>query len=275
MPPGSLTESANYLGDPLAALRPPTQNPAGAVCPVENQPDPNNGTQTVAGGPGCTFKQNTNIYTLAPGTYYGGWHINNRPKINLQPGIYIIAGGGISAASGATLDSVAGPTGDPDTARVLIFSTDISGSHTACLGAISASRADNECQQKIDVSAASVLYLKGLNSSPCPPVSTTGCPYAGLLMWQDGAGSKTKADSDDIIFGAGANLNVAGTIYAPTGAVTLSGSTTANTGCSGTTLNCASVQIIADTFTVNGGINLDMPYDPSQLYHLDQKGLVR
>jgi hypothetical protein len=274
-PPGTLTENANYLGDPLASLRAPKQNPVGAVCPVENQPDPNNGTPTVPGGSGCTFKKNTNVYTLAPGTYYGGWTINNNPTVNLQPGIYIIAGGGISA-TGGTLDSVAGPSGNPDTARVLIFSTDITSSHAACISSISASRATAECQQSIDISAASNLILKGLNSSPCPPVSSTGCPYAGMLMWQDGAGSKTKATSNDIIFGAGASLNVAGTIYAPTGAVDFHGATHTNTGCSGGTfMNCASIQIIADTFTIDGGNALDMPYDPSQLYHLDQKGLVR
>jgi hypothetical protein len=274
-PSGSLTEGANYLGDPLASLRPPTQNPVGAVCPVENQSDPNNGTRTVAGGSGCTFKKTGNVYTLAPGTYYGGWTIQQNPKVNLLPGIYILAGGGIST-SGGTLDSVAGPSGDPDTARVLIFSTDVSASHSACINGISASRAAAECQQSIDVSAASDLILKGLNSSPCPPVSSAGCPYAGMLMWQDGAGSKTKSTSNDIIFGAGASLNVAGTIYAPTGSVTLHGSTNTNAGCtSGPSMNCASVQIIADTFTIDGGNNLDMPYDPSQLYHLDQKGLVR
>jgi hypothetical protein len=276
-PSGSLTESANYLGDPLTALRPPDQNPEGAVCPVANQTDPNNGTRTVAGGPGCSF-DHTNVYTLAPGTYYGGWRISNKPTVNLKPGIYIIAGGGISAGSGGTLDSVAGPSGNPDTARVLIFSTDISTSHAACVTGLSGTRTANECQQNIDVSAASTLSLKGLNSSPCPPISSNGCPYAGLLMWQDGIGSgkDNNPTSNNIIFGAGASLNVAGTIYAPTGSVSLHGSTKVNSGCSsGTSMNCASVQIIADTFTIDGGNTLDMPYDPSQLYHLDQKGLVR
>src|SRR4029079_15399903 len=116
--------------------------------------------------------------------------------VNLLPGIYILAGGGISA-NGGTLDSVAGPTGNPETARVLLFSTDMTASHTACVAGLSGARADNECQQSIDVSAASNLILKGLNSSPCPPVSSIGCPYAGMLMWQDGAGSKSKATSND------------------------------------------------------------------------------
>jgi hypothetical protein len=274
-PPGQLTENANYLGDPLASLVPPTQNPVGATCPDPNQPDPSVGTQTTPGGPGCTFKQNTNTYTLAPGTYYGGWQINNKPTINLQPGIYIIAGGGIKAVSGATIDSVAGPSGNPDTARVLIFSTDISANHASCVaGTYSASVAGAVCQQAINLTAASTLNLKGLNSTPCPPVSSTGCPYAGLVMWQDGTGSKTSSTSDDIQVGAGTDLNIAGTIYAPTGAVTLSGSTGVSGCSSGTTMNCAAVQIIADTFSILGGNNLDMPYDPTQLYHLDQKGLV-
>ena len=36
----------------------------------------------------------------------------------------------------------------------------------------------------------------------------------------------------------------------------------------------AAVQIIAWHFDVGGNASLDMPYDPNELYHFDQKGLV-
>jgi hypothetical protein len=39
-------------------------------------------------------------------------------------------------------------------------------------------------------------------------------------------------------------------------------------------MSCASVQIISNTITLNGGAGLVMPYDPNQLYHLDNQGLV-
>jgi hypothetical protein len=36
----------------------------------------------------------------------------------------------------------------------------------------------------------------------------------------------------------------------------------------------AAVQIISWQWDITGGAILDMPYDPSQLYKLEQKGLV-
>ena len=107
------------------------------------------------------------------------------------------------------------------------------------------------------MSAASNLNLKGLNSSPCPPISSTGCPYAGLLLWQDGNGSGNSAQSsDDIIIGAGANLSIAGTIYAPTGAVTLQGSTGVSGCTSGATeylMLCSASERLSRTRTPGKG----------------------
>ncbi len=270
LPGGQLTEGADYVGDPLAGLKPPTQG-TGAFCAPGQQTGP-------TGNPakGCTFSGST-VYDLQPGTYYGGWKISGgNPTLNLHPGIYILAGGGISATTG-TIETVAGPTGNPDTARVLIYSGDnIAGGYQAgCKrGTLPGGVSINDvCQQKISFAAGSTLIVKGLNSDPCPPISSTGCPYAGMLMWQDGTGSLTKADSHEIDILAGTNLNISGTIYDPSGLVKLTGSSS-TTGCTVAPFNCASVQIIANTITVDGGAGLDMPYDPNGLYHLDQKGLV-
>ena len=57
--------------------------------------------------------------------YYGGWKFSgNNVTVQLQPGIYIIAGGGIGD-SGAAIDFDRGRRPDRRIpARVLIFSTD-------------------------------------------------------------------------------------------------------------------------------------------------------
>ncbi|HYK94735.1 MAG TPA: pilus assembly protein TadG-related protein [Candidatus Dormibacteraeota bacterium] len=253
-----VTESANYVGDPLAGLRPPSLNPIGAYCGYQSDGTPANGaTQTTPTGPGsagCSFKKNT--IELFPGTYYGGWQLSGSPIIDLHPGIYILAGGGI-ADNGGLLQSVAGPSGVADTARVLIYST--SNPNVGC----------QSCPQgDITVRANAALNLKGLNSSPCPPISSTGCPYQGMLLWQDAAGAKS------IVVNGQGSLNIAGTIYDATGNVQINGGSS-TTGCTGTSQNCAAIQVIAWTFIINGGAGLVMPYDPSQLYHLTEKGLVK
>ena len=110
------------------------------------------------------------------------------------------------------------------------------------------------CQQSIDFTASSTLTVRGITSGP----------YRGILFWQDGEGSGA---SEPVTLGGQTNLNIAGTVYAPKALVTLSG------GSSGTGI--ASIQIIAWQFNITGGAALTMPYDPRELYRLEQKGLVR
>jgi Flp pilus assembly protein TadG len=265
---GNVTETAQYVGDPLASLRPPPVSPTGAYC---NWTSPTTGTNqtgpTGNAAKGCTFNGASTI-DLYPGTYYGGWKVTGKPIIRLHPGIYVIAGGGITlnTQDGSLFESVAGPGGSPDDARVLIFSTD--NPAASCPGG-----AAHLCQGDITFSANTALDLKGLNSSPCPPVSTTGCPYAGLVIWQDANASNL---NPQVNISAGSSLSLAGTIYNANGLVDLTGSSSTS-GCTvgAATQNCAAIQIVSWQFNINGGAGLVIPYDPNGLYHLMQKGLVK
>ncbi len=265
---GALTESAQYVGDPLSGLRPPPVSATGAYC---NWTSPTAGTQqtgpTGNASKGCTFN-GTGTVDLYPGTYYGGWSVTGQPTIRLHPGIYVIAGGGVSvnAQTGSLFESVAGPSGTPDTARVLIFSTD--NPAASCPGGPS-----YQCQGDVSFTANSALDLKGLNTAPCPPVSSSGCPYAGLVIWQDAHASNP---NPQVNISAGTSLALAGTVYDAKGLVNLTGSSSTS-GCTtgATTQNCAAIQIISWQFNINGGAGLLIPYDPNGLYHLMNKGLVK
>lgn len=253
---GSVDERASYVGDPLALIRPPAAG-AAATCPTGD-------SGTAATPKACSFR-NGDIVTLDPGTYYGGWSISGSAKITLNPGIYVLAGGGVSQ-TGGSLDSASG--------RVLIFGTDDPTYATACR-----SSNDNlKCQQDLDVQGTGSISLKGLSgTAPCPPYSTTGCPYGGMLIWQDGFASGAYNGRADVFIGGGGSTNLEGTIYTAGGDVSLTGSGS-TTGCTPNVsgeLNCAAVQIIAWTFQIGGSAILNMPYDPSLFYHLALKGLVR
>jgi len=235
---GPLTEGAVQIGDPLAEVPPPavgTPNP-GAECGVGTG---NFTTPTGAGSNGCSFNGSSTVNML-PGVYYGGWKISGHPTLILAPGIYIMAGGGIQN-SGGSITSVQGGTGAP--APVLIYNTDNPVTHTG--------------QAAIDLQADSTLLLHAIDSGP----------YKGILLWNDGKGSNPSAV---VSLGGQSNLDVAGTIYSPKGLVNMEG----GSGVAGST-NTASIQIIAWHFDVGGNGNLDMPYDPSQLYQFPAKGLVR
>jgi Flp pilus assembly protein TadG len=252
-PPTAFDERAAYVGDPLALVRPPRPGDlATGVCPVGTS-----GTPTVPNT--CKL---SGTRTLNPGTYYGGWKVTSSgTTLTLNPGIYILAGGGFSQSGGTTVAAASG--------RVLIYSTDA----PTCGQAGAPPEA---CQGIIDFTGSTTLNLRGLDkNSPCDPYGTaTGCPYGGLLFWQDARASGTTNDKSIDLEGSG-SLWLEGTIYSADGDVSITGNGL-TTGCatSGST-NCAVVQIISDTWDVGGAGILNMPYDPSKFYNPMLKGLVR
>jgi len=261
-----LDEGATYVGDPLTLIRPPSP----ADLPTRQC---GTGAPSTALNPKkCSLKD---AVTLDPGTYYGGWKIGTPgAAVTLNPGIYIIAGGGIDD-TGGVLTSAAG--------RVLIFSTDASPAFRDACIANTQSTLDG-CQQELSMAGGGRLDLTGLDFvTPCPPYNAVGCPYGGMLLWQNGRGSAAAIFADDpnskrcnIAVGGSSSLNLSGTIYAACGEVSILGNNN-STGCdvTATDKNCAAVQIISDTWQVGGAAVLEMPYDPNAFYHLSLKGLVK
>ena len=251
-----VTEGAGVTPDPMAGLHGPRQQdyPAGH-CPRKQGSMIVYDQLTPTDPDGCKWSQKDTTVELTPGVYWGGWNFSGQNvTIRLQPGIYIIAGGGISIKGTAEVDSTPAVIGgDPepgtDPARVLIFGTD-NTTDPAC-----ATSTDARCVQgAIDMSGQSSMRLWGLDSGP----------WKGLLLWQDKRGSNP--DAPISLTGQG-TLDLAGTIYAPLANVKITG----NGEAEGTRL---AVQIISYTWDVGGEGNLYMPYDPSQLYHFIQQGLV-
>ncbi len=251
-PGDGVTQGALQVGDPLAELQPPTPDPTGETCP--------DGTTPSATNPkGC--KLNTaGTYPMSPGTYYGGWSIGNNVTLQLSPGIYIMAGGGIKLNAGGSITSVSASGSSP--APILIFSTDDPYYHTTCM----TSPGGTGCQAALDLTASSTLDISGLASGP----------YKGLVIWQDGnASCNTPGGGCNVTVGGQTNLSIAGTIYAPKVQVTLNGgSSTSGCTAGSSTPDCAVVQIISWWWQITGGSQLIMPYDPNQLYQLSQRGLV-
>ena len=236
-----LVEGAVQIGDPLSELPPPkiSDYSAGQCSPTGPALQP-----TGPNSKGCNFPNGTTV--LQPGVYYGGWTISNNSALELQPGIYIIAGGGIKlSGTNGSLEAVSGdPTVD---ARVMIFSTDNPQGTCASLNSFQA-------QGPLSFSANSSFHAKAL---------ATG-PYKGILLWQDGNGCQPDSP---VTLGGNGDVLIAGTIYAPKASVTLNG------GATGT--GSASIQIISWQWKLTGGATLTMPYDPRELYQFGMKGLVR
>ena len=285
-PPGSLNEAARQIGDPLGGLAFPAWDTGlpGARCGVGAQ------ATTAAGSEGCgqgagriPWKPSADsacpglpsgykCIELDPGIYYGGWSIGSKVRVTLKPGIYVIAGGGITIGATGSLDSLGG-TSAP--APILIYNTDNPLYADACPGA-----GANKCQGNLDLTAQSNLELAGLLADqPCPPVTTTGgCPYGGMVIWYDGNGSMPPGNGSScgnqacVDIEGGGTLLISGTIYAPTAYVDIEGNV--QTNCQASPSQVAAVQIISWTWNIGGTGDLCMPYDPNKLYKSAAQGLI-
>jgi len=260
-----LDEDAVPLGDPLAALPEPNlADFSPGTCP-NGQPSSPTATAgcEIRRGPNCPSdpaNSAIDICTLRPGIYYGGWQIGSRVRVFLEPGMYILAGGGISlSGTEASVEAVTSPS--VAEARIMIFSTD--GPGCPAIGA--------QCQGAIRFTASQAFKARALNAATCGLVSPAACPWKGILLWQDGSASNPTAT---VQLGGQSSTVLAGTVYAPKAEVQVSGGS-ATTGCgTGPTAGCLAIQIISYRWKITGGGLVEMPYDPAELYQLDQRGLV-
>lgn len=279
-PQGTLNEAARQLGDPLGGLRfPPWDTSlAGAKCGITSAPTTAVGAQGCGDGGGgripwapsldsaCPGMPLANdCVELDPGIYYGGWNVGKKTTVTLKPGIYVIAGGGITIGAQGALDSLAGGASP---APILIYNTDNPRYADSCPVA-----GVKKCQANIDLTAQVSLKIAGLLADqPCPPVTTTGgCPFGGMVIWYDKLGSQSDTYSGLVDIQGGSELFISGTIYAPTAHVDITGNTQSNCP-SG--VQTAAVQIVSWTWDIGGTGDLCMPYDPSKLYKLTSQGLV-
>ena len=266
IPPDTcLDEGAEPLADPLQFVPEPVliDFPPG-VCP--------DGTVLSASSTaGCDLRRGPDcppdpadsaidICTLEPGVYYGGWSVGSRVRLFLEPGMYILAGGGIKlSGTEASIEAVSSPT--VTEARITIFSTD--GPGCPSIGA--------QCQDAITFTAAQAFKAKATNAASCVLVTPKACTWRGILLWQDGTASHPDAA---VKLGGQASTILAGTIYAPRAQVEIAGGS-GTTGCtSGPTAGCLAIQIISWRWKITGNALVEMPYDPAELYLLDQRGLV-
>lgn len=279
-PKGILDEAATQVADPLAGLTFPVVTPApgarcGGVTAAQTMPTGNasKGCGGIGGAPdwgdaACPPPATGQCVTLEPGIYYGGWTIDNNLAVTLNPGIYIIAGGGVRFVGTSRLTSLDG-TGVP--APVLLYNTD---NRPQC----AATGTAYHCQGDLNLKADN-LQLAGLRpDQACPPITTTGgCPYGGLVIWDDPEGYQGSTLTGLVHVEGNSELFISGTIYAPRSHVKIVGNSSQNTltqACDLTATHIAAVQIISWEWMIGGTGDVCMPYDPADLYKISRRGLV-
>lgn len=259
-------------GDPLRNLPPPPQptgNPL-AVLPLDGGPIP----QYCPGGSPpatdiapnqCSFDKNTmknKTYRIYPGNYPGGIY-TGVSTVYMSPGIYWIGGGGISikstgGADGLLISKALGDnTGLSPSGGVLIYNT--GDPNPAVAASCSTGGGGPGCYAAISLNGGA-----GANLSVWPIQSGD---YKNMVVFVDRALAAGGGDDLDLN-GGGSTLIMKGTVYVPTGTVTLNGSDSSGDG--------VNAQLICWSFQLNGsGGNLTLRYNPADVFHVRGTGLVQ
>lgn len=219
-------EGAPFIEDPLARL------PAPAVPALPKPIDRVTGTKAVP--PGCPGSSDPatlsspkvcqypsayagTAWRLYPGLYPGGLKLQGG-TFYLEPGLYYIAGGGVSITGSGTQtysvdpSGVTGPGGG-----VLLYNT------------------------LAPTLATGPVFLDGAGADiDLWPYDDDRSPYDGLLLFQDR--TQNLVGDDVTINGSASDMSVRGTVYVPAGDVKVNGSTGLLT----------MDQVIAGIYKVNG-----------------------
>lgn len=195
------------------------------------------------------------MFRIHPGVYWGGISIqgnNGGPTtIYIEPGIYYLAGGGLRITGGAAYIMTTGPNGVTPGGGILLYNSEDPEFHAEC----AADPGFNAgCIGAIDIGGNDVTGFIELRPFEF-------APYENVLIFQDRDVASQPAVK---VNGEGRDLRLSGTIYAPEAEVQLTGNGESVT-----------VQVIADTWKINGNGTLVITYDPDALVKLRGVGLVQ
>ena len=253
-----------YSPGPLTVTPAPTQG----VSPLR---DPLSGIEPVQYG-AMTVRSNTRLVlnnqtqVLQPGVYRGGILLRNTSIALLRPGIYVFDGGGLDLSAQSSLCSISASSTAvncsnfasdcPDvTCGVLLFNRGTANGANA-MGAIS-------------VGAGATLKLRGFDDRT---MGGQNFAYRNLLIWQDAAPAQTSSYSQpEISLGGGGAVDISGTVYAPQGAVTMSGGSGGGGGGNVDLL----IQFIAWDLTMSGNSAFRFFYSDADFARPTDYGLVQ
>jgi hypothetical protein len=202
-------------------------------------------------------------WRLFPGYYPGGLDLG-KGTFYLEPGIYYLGGGGFKAGGG-------GGSGMPDS---IVWSVDPGGTTAGAGGVLlfntEAYEFSDECASGLGTAAQCIapIVLNGGSADVNLQPLSDGSDWDGMVIFQDRDLNVSLANPDDKdvqINGGASTMEVAGTIYVPSGDVFVNGN-------AGTIILD---QVIAWTFTINGnGGTIDVRYRSGVQAKISGVGLV-
>jgi Flp pilus assembly protein TadG len=235
--------------DPLAPILPPV--------PVSSLPVRQNVKLILIGG----------TTVLQPGVYRGGIDLRSSAKVLLQPGIYVMDGGGFQMGAQSAVYAIAqGVTNTSDatwatdcpvsTCGVMIYNT---GGNV--LG--------QSLMEQVLVNAGATLKLRAYEPTVDPNPGSYS-DYRNILLWQNATPVPTSTYAQPTVrLNGGGNVDIAGTIYAPSAHVEMGG----GSGGQGGTVDLT-LQFIAWDLTISGNATFTFRYLEAEFVKPTDYGLI-
>lgn len=258
------SENSYAISDPLKNLpEPPVPaypaavvrvSGSGAIprgCPGSTQPS----TETNVRG--CTFNTAGATWRIFPGFYPGGITVQ-KGTVWMEPGLYWIGGGGFRVQGGTVWTVAAGGSIGADGAGfgggIMLYNSESPMYHDQCAATPPTAPA-NACLGPVHLNGS----MAPVNLKPL----ADGSLWDGLVVYQD---RELSLDGDEFVLnGADSPMEVAGTIYVPSGDVKVNGSAS----------TLILDQVIASTYVINGsGGTIDVRYRSGVTARVSGLGLV-
>lgn len=202
---------------------------------------------------------------LSPGVYTGGIQVKSTATALLQPGIYVLNGGGLDIGAQASIISVAGGV---TTSSSATWASDCPAS--SC-GVLIYSRNASAGSDSISIGGQGSALLRPYRPEADLNATTRVDDYRNLLLWQDASPVPTSsAGQPDLTLTGGGTMNLSGTIYTPSAKVVMKGGS-GGTGGDDVTLT---VQFISWDLAIQGSSNFTFIYNSNSFARPVQYGLV-
>jgi len=199
---------------------------------------------------------------LEPGVYCGGIELRSSAVALLRPGIYIIDGGGISVGAQASLCSISATSIATNCTSFASECPDI-----AC-GVLLYNTGTTSTMGQLSFGAGATLQLRAYDDRAN---SNVGFEYRNILIWQSASPVPTSTyGQPEVRLNGGGNVNVSGTVYAPSAKVHMGG----GSGGSGGSLTLA-LQFIAWDLEMSGNSAFAFNYNDADFAFPKDYGLVK
>ena len=208
---------------------------------------------------------NNTTQVLQPGVYCGGIQLRNSSIALLRPGIYIIDGGGIDVGAQASFCSISATSIATNCSSFASECPDIScGVLLYNTGTASGSGAMGQ----LSIGAGATLKLRAYDDRAN---SNVGFEYRNILIWQSASPVPTSTYAQpEVRLNGGGNVDVSGTVYAPSGKVSMGG----GSGGTGGSITL-SLQFIAWDLEMSGNSAFAFNYNDADFAFPKDYGLVK